>query len=58
MSIPDPGVLTGAINCAKHCPVPDGVELKEMPPTRHAWSDIVHCPNDDCGRFFMVVKRG
>jgi hypothetical protein len=34
-----------------------GVGLREMPPSRHAWSDIVRCPNDGCGREFMVMAR-
>lgn len=53
-----PDVLTSAIDCERQCSIPEGAQLKEMPPTRHAWSDIVHCPNVDCGRFFMVVERG
>lgn len=34
-----------------------GAKLAEMPPSRHAWSDIVRCPNDGCGREFLVLKR-
>ncbi|MFG1794218.1 hypothetical protein [Nocardia sp. NPDC049149] len=49
--------LTGAIGCAEKCEIPDGVQLRDMPPTRHAWSDIVRCPNEGCERFFMVVDR-
>lgn len=49
---------TGAINCELKCPIPDGVRLCEMPPARHAWADMVFCPNDDCGRNFLVVDRG
>jgi hypothetical protein len=44
------------IDCAQQCDIPDGVTMREMPPSRHAWSDIVRCPNDDCGRTFMVIK--
>jgi hypothetical protein len=49
--------LTGRIDCDQRCEIPDGVTLLEMPPTRHAWSDIVRCPIEGCGRFFMVEKR-
>lgn len=31
-----------------------GMDLAEMPPSRHAWSDIIRCPNDGCGRTFLV----
>lgn len=33
-----------------------GAALVEMPPSRHAWSDIIRCPNDGCGREFLVQK--
>lgn len=31
-----------------------GMKLAEMPPSRHDWGDIIRCPNDGCGREFMV----
>lgn len=34
-----------------------GVNLAEMPPSRHAWDDIIRCPNDGCGREFLVTNR-
>lgn len=34
-----------------------GIELAEMPPSRHAWSDIIRCPNDGCGREFLVTQK-
>ena len=43
-------------NCEENCEVPEGVELVEMPPSRHDWSDIIRCPNS-CGRTYMIVKR-
>jgi hypothetical protein len=49
---PTPG---SRLDCAERCQVPAGVTLKDMPPSRHAWSDIVRCPNDGCGREFLVV---
>jgi hypothetical protein len=33
-----------------------GLKLTDMPPSRHAWSDIVRCPNDGCGREFLWTK--
>jgi hypothetical protein len=36
--------------------MPEGVELTEVPPSRHAWNDILNCPNDNCGKTFMVTK--
>lgn len=27
----------------------------ELPPSRHAWSDIVPCPK--CGRFWLVLPK-
>lgn len=46
--------MTGNIDCAQRCEIPAGIAMREMPPTRHAWGDIKRCPNDDCGKFFMV----
>lgn len=48
---------TGNINCDQQCEIPPGVTLAETPPSRHAWSDVVRCPNDGCGKTFLVVSR-
>lgn len=42
--------------CEENCEVPEGIELVEMPPSRHAWSDIIRCPNS-CGRTYMIVDK-
>ena len=34
-----------------------GLDLLDMPPSRHAWSDIVRCPNDGCGREFLITNH-
>jgi hypothetical protein len=33
-----------------------GLRLTEMPSSRHAWGDIIRCPNDGCGREFMIAN--
>ncbi|MEU0393844.1 hypothetical protein ABZ208_13875 [Streptomyces sp. NPDC006208] len=43
------------INCAERCEIPEGVQLAEVPRPRHDWGDVVHCPNDGCGRSFLVT---
>jgi hypothetical protein len=50
--------LTGSahIDCGQKCEVPEGVVVVEVPRLRHAWSDVASCPNDNCGRWFMVVQ--
>lgn len=45
------------IDCAEQCEIPDGVELREVPRPRHAWGDVLNCPNDGCERSFLVVKE-
>lgn len=49
--------MTDRIDCAEQCEIPDGVQLVEVPRPRHAWSDVINCPNDDCGRSFMVKQE-
>lgn len=44
-----------AIDCEQRCEVPEGVALHAVPPPRHAWGDVLRCPNDDCGRCFLVT---
>lgn len=45
------------IECPQKCDVPEGFELTETPPTRHAWSDVISCPKDDCQRTLLITKR-
>lgn len=45
------------IDCSEQCEIPDGVDLAEVPRPRHAWSDVINCPNDGCGKSFLVVKQ-
>ena len=44
------------IDCAERCRIPEGAELLQVPPPRHAWGDVLHCPNDGCGRAFLITK--
>jgi hypothetical protein len=46
------------IDCEQRCTIPDGVELNEVPSPRHAWSDVFNCPNDGCGKSFLVRQDG
>ena len=50
--------MTDRIDCAEQCEIPEGVHLVEVPRPRHAWSDVFNCPNDNCGRSFMVKQAG
>ena len=45
------------IRCLNACDVPEGFEMVETPRPRHAWVDVVRCPNDRCDRAFLIVKR-
>lgn len=45
------------IECPLKCEVPEGVIIGMVPQPRHNWSDVVHCPNDDCGRHFLVMEQ-
>lgn len=49
--------MTDRIDCPEQCDIPDGVTLVEVPRPRHAWSDVLHCPNDGCQRSFMVRQQ-
>lgn len=42
------------LDCAEKCEIPSGVNLTEVPRPRHAWSDVLNCPNDDCERSFIT----
>jgi hypothetical protein len=47
-------VTASHVDCPEQCEIPDGVDLTEVPRPRHAWGDVLNCPNDGCGRSFMV----
>lgn len=49
--------MTDRIDCPEQCEIPDGADLVEVPRPRHAWSDVLNCPNDGCERSFMVRKE-
>lgn len=40
--------------CSLQCDVPAGVELTPVPLPRHAWGDVIRCPNEGCGLAFLV----
>lgn len=42
------------IDCLQQCEIPEGVDLVEVPRPRHAWGDVLNCPNDGCERSFMA----
>lgn len=43
------------IDCDLKCNVPEGARLCEVPRPRHAWGDVLPCPN--CERAFLVVPK-
>jgi hypothetical protein len=43
------------LNCQLECIVPDGVTLEEVPVPRHAWGNVLVCPNEGCGKAFLVT---
>jgi len=45
------------LSCPLNCSMPPGVEMVEVPRPRHAWTDIAICPNEGCGKCFLMVKR-
>jgi len=45
------------IVCPLACDVPAGVKMSMVPPPRHNWADVLHCPNEDCGRHFLVLRE-
>lgn len=47
---------TERIHCEQRCPIPAGVNLAPVPQPRHAWADVLRCPNGGCGRCFLVTK--
>lgn len=44
------------VDCALSCQIPDGWKLADVPEPRHAWPDVVGCPNDGCGRWFLAMQ--
>lgn len=47
-----------SMDCDQACEVPEGVRVAWVPPPRHNWGDVVRCPNDGCGRAFLVLADG
>lgn len=45
------------IDCPRECDVPPGAEMSMVPRPRHAWSDVINCPNEDCERSFLLTRR-
>lgn len=45
------------LDCPESCDVPDGVDLMPVPAPRHAWSDVIVCPNEGCGQAFLVIRH-
>lgn len=45
-----------AVTCSQSCEVPEGWTLTEVPVPRHAWADVVVCPNGECGRAFLGTE--
>ena len=45
------------LDCPHKCDVPEGIELRPVPPARHAWSDVIVCPyTDECGLTYLVFR--
>lgn len=53
------GELVGpaTMPCDLGCPVPAGVTLAPVPLPRHNWPDVLVCPNEGCGRAWLVVAQ-
>ena len=41
--------------CELKCDVPEGVTLVGVPTPRHKWEGLIVCPNEGCGRAWMVL---
>jgi hypothetical protein len=39
------------------CDKPEGWEFGVVPRPRHAWGDVLCCPNEGCDLAFLVLKR-
>jgi hypothetical protein len=46
--------ITKEIGCDQKCAVPPGMALAPVPKPRHAWGDIIVCPN--CDAAFLIKK--
>lgn len=57
--MPELGDLVGptTMPCEQKCEVGAGVVLHPIPTPRHAWSDVLVCPNEGCGRAWLIVER-
>lgn len=49
-------VTPDRIDCTKACVIPADVRIAEVPVPRHNWGDVFVCPNDGCGRAFLVTS--
>lgn len=52
----DVTATVATIGCARSCEVPEGSTLTPVPTPRHAWSDVIVCPHEDCGAAFLVTR--
>ena len=41
--------------CEQQCEVPPGKRLVGVPTPRHNWRDVLVCPNEGCGRAWLVL---
>lgn len=46
----------GTIDCKEKCDVPFGTVMIEVPVPRHAWTDVLVCPNEGCDRAFLCRR--
>lgn len=42
--------------CPYDCDIPEG--WVETPPPRHRWDGMAFCPNEGCGRAFILLPAG
>jgi hypothetical protein len=52
-----PELMRNYINCERQCEIPDGKVLSDIIRPRHRWIDVVDCPNEGCGRTFLVMDE-
>ncbi|GAA3384424.1 hypothetical protein [Streptomyces racemochromogenes] len=45
------------IDCIEQCEIPDGADLHEIPRPRNSWPDILNCPNQGCGKSFLLIEE-
>jgi hypothetical protein len=43
--------------CEQQCEVPPGKRLVGVPMPRHNWGDVLVCPNEGCGRAWLVLPE-